>query len=280
MGISRTTYYRRPIRQEKMLKTDLELRDEIEKIHLELPGYGYRRIREHLLRRGRRINAKKIRRVMKTFAMFSCRKKLMRPKGGGIGKKLIHPNLIKGLKLTGPNQVWATDITFIRLLREYICLSAIIDIYTRKIVGWAIGKTIDYKFILGALKVAITNQSPPRGVIHHSDQGSQYSSIEYIKFLEEQGFRISMSKPGTPEENAFIESFFKTVKSEEVYFKKYQTREDVIKNLPKFIDEVYNTKRLHSSLGYKTPEEFEKEVLNINPANRPVQKIWGWAANN
>jgi putative transposase len=279
MEISRTTFYRRPIRQEKMLKSDLELRDEIEKIHLELPGYGYRRIREHLLRCGRRINSKKIRRVMKEFSIFSCRQKTTKPRGGAIGKKLVHPNLIRGLKLTAPNQVWATDITFIRLLREYICLSAIIDIYTRKIVGWAIGKTIDHKFITEALKTAIKNENPPKGVIHHSDRGSQYCSIEYNKFLKEQGFRVSMSKVGTPEDNAFIEAFFKTVKREEVYFKNYKTREEVIKNLPKFIDEVYNTKRLHSSLGYKTPKEFEAEILNINPANRPVQKIWGWAAN-
>jgi len=279
MEISRTTYYRRPIRQEKMLKEYLELRDEIEKIHLELPGYGYRRIREHLLRLGRRVNSKKIRRVMKEFSIVSCRQKTTKPRGGAIGKKLVHPNLIRGLKLTSPNQVWATDITFIKLLSEYICLSAIIDIYTRKIVGWAIGKTIDHKFIIESLKTAIKNEDPPRGVIHHSDRGSQYCSIEYNEFLKKHGFKVSMSKVGTPEDNAFIEAFFKTLKREEVYFKKYRTREDVIKNLPKFIDEVYNTKRLHSSLGYKTPKEFEKEVLSINPANRPVQKIWGYVAN-
>jgi len=280
MEISRTTYYRRPVRQEKMLTTDLELRDAIEKIHLELPGYGYRRIREHLLRLGQRVNGKKIRRVMKEFAITSCRQKTTKPRGGRIGKKLVHPNLIKGLKLTAPNQVWATDITFIRLLREYICLSAIIDIYTRKIVGWAIGKTIDHKFIMEALRVAIENEKPPKGIIHHSDRGSQYCSVEYNKYLIEQGFKVSMSKVGTPEDNAFIEAFFKTVKREEVYFKKYQTREDVINNLPKFIDEVYNTKRLHSSLGYKTPKEFEEEVLKTNPAQRPIQKIWGYAATD
>ncbi len=279
MKISRTTFYRRPVRAEKMLESDLALRAEIEKIHEELPGYGYRRIREHLLRLGIRVNGKKIRRVMKQFSITSCRQKTTKPRGGRIGKKLVHPNLIKGLKLTAPNQVWATDITFIRLLREYICLSAIIDIYTRKIVGWAIGKTIDHKFITEALKVAIENEKPPKGIIHHSDRGSQYCSVEYNQFLEEQGFRVSMSKVGTPEDNAFIEAFFKTVKREEIYFKKYQTREDVINHLPKFIDEVYNTKRLHSSLGYKTPKEFEEEVLKINPAKRPIQKIWGSAAH-
>lgn len=277
MGIAKSTYYHKPIRAERQLARDLDLREVIEDIHLELPGYGYRRIREHLLREGKRINAKRIRRVMKEYSLFSCIKKLVKPRGFHAGVKLSYPNLIRGLKLNGPNQVWATDLTYIRLLREYVYLSAIIDVYTRKIVGWAISKDLSHKFCLEALQIAMKTHSPPEGVIHHSDRGVQYVCESYIEFLLNHGFKISMSRLATPEDNAYIESFFKTLKREEVLFKDYKTMDQVIKNLPRFIDDVYNKKRLHSSLGYKTPEEFEAEVLTINPANRPVQQLWGYA---
>ena len=280
MGISQTTYYRTATREEKILKSDLKLQGDIIKIQLELPGYGYRRIKEHLLREGQRVNGKRLRRVMKRFSLFSCRRRTDRPKSARVGKKLCYPNLIGGLKLNAPNQVWATDITFIKLLREFIFLSAIIDVYTRKIVGWSLSKIMDANLTLEAIKVAVEREKPQPGIIHHSDRGTQYCSIEYVEYLEKNNFRISMSKVGTPTDNAFIESFFRTLKYEEVYFKKYQTKEDVINNLPKFIQEVYNTKRLHSSLGYKTPKEFEAEVLKVIPAMRPIQKIWGYAANN
>lgn len=277
MGISRGTYYHQPVRKERQRLRDLALRTEIERIHVELPGYGYRRIREHLKREGKIVNSKRILRVMKEYCLFSCIKKLIRPRGALTGLKFYHPNLTRGLWITGPNQVWSTDLTYIRLLKEYVYLSAILDVYTRKIVGWAISQDLSHKFCLEALRVAIKNYAPAKGIIHHSDRGIQYACVEYIKFLQEHEFQISMSRLATPEDNAFIESFFKTLKREEVYFKNYKTMDDVKKNLPKFIDEVYNTKRLHSSLGYKTPQEFEAEVLKINPANRPAQQLWGWA---
>lgn len=277
MGISRATYYHTPVRDERQLKRDLELKEQIETIHLELPGYGYRRVREHLKREGKTVNSKRIRRVMKHFELFSCLKKWLRPRGQAIGKRLVYPNLIRGLKLTAPNQVWATDITFIKLMKEFVYLSAVIDIYTRQIVGWAVSRNLSHEFCLKSIDIAVKRRKPSHGIIHHSDRGVQYVCEPYVDYLNANGFQISMSKVGTPEDNAFIEAFFKTLKREEVYFKDYATMNDVINNLPRFIDEVYNTKRLHSSLGYKTPNEFAEEVQKLKPADRPVQKIWGHA---
>lgn len=278
MEISRATYYHKPLKEERLSAKDMELRDLIEEIHTELPGYGYRRIREHLLRNGKTVNGKRIRRVMKKYSLFSCLQKFMKIRGGAAGVRLFYPNLVRGMQINGPNQVWATDLTYIKLATEYVYLNAVIDIYTRKIVGWAISRDLSHKFCLQSLEVAVKKYCPPAGIIHHSDRGVQYACIDYINYLEKHKFQISQSRLATPEDNAFIESFFRTLKREEVYFKNYKTMADVIKNLPRFIDEVYNTKRLHSSLGYKTPEEFEKEMLNTNPAERPVQRIWGWTA--
>lgn len=276
MNISRSAYYYSPTDSLNVL-SDFNLRDIIEKIHVDFPGYGYRRVYHHLLKREIRINSKRIRRIMREYSLYSCLKKWMRPRGVLTSIALRYPNLIKGLKLTGPNQVWATDITYIKLRYEFIYLSAVIDIYTRKIVGWAISKELTHDFCLEAMKIAVKKEKPPKGVIHHSDRGVQYVCEPYVQYLLDNGFEVSMSRPGTPEENAFIEAFFKTLKREEVYFRKYQTLDDALKYLPRFIEELYNEKRLHSSLGYESPVDFEKMILKMKPADRPTQKIWGWA---
>ena len=215
--------------------------------------------------------------IMKQYALFSAFKKLFGPRGKGIGKRLVFPNLIRGMELTGPNQLWSTDITYIKLKKEFVYLSAIMDVYTRKIVGWSVSRSMTHEFCLRSLEVAMKKQNPPPGVIHHSDRGTQYTCEQYVSFLEKHNFKISMSRVKTPEDNAFIESFFKSLKREEVFARNYESFEDVIKQLPRFIDQIYNTTRLHSSIGYQTPTEWETEVIKIKPAKRPVQKIWGWA---
>jgi putative transposase len=276
MGISRATYYYKKKECTKKI-SDFDLKVMIEEVQKELPGYGYRRLYEHFLRQGVRINSKRIRRVMKVYNLHSCLKKWMKPRGSNTAIDLRYPNLIKGLELNASNQVWATDITFIRLRNQFVYLSAVIDIYTRKIVGWSLSRSLVHDFCIKAMEVAIKNENPPRGVIHHSDRGVQYVCEPYVRFLKKNGFEISMSAVGTPKENAFIETFFKTLKYEEIYFKNYQNIRDVIKHLPRFIEEVYNKKRLHSSLGYQSPEEFERNTMKLETASRPTQKIWGKA---
>jgi putative transposase len=277
MGISRATYYYKSTRGEGQILKDIDLRDWIELIHSEFPGYGYRRIRQHLLREGYVVNTKRIRRIVNAYSLFCSHRKTIKSRGQALGKKLTFPNLIRGFKLTASNQVWATDFTYIKLLREYIYVSAVIDVYTRKIVGWSVSRDSSHKFCLDALEVAVKNCKPPKGIIHHSDRGVQYCCEAYVDYLNKNKFVISMSQPAMPEENAYIESFFKTMKREEVHVKQYKTMDDVINNLPKFIDEIYNEKRLHSSLGYMPPSEFESEVMKMKPANRPVQKLYGYA---
>ena len=160
------------------------------------------------------------------------------------------------------NQVWLADITYIRIRTGFVYLAAILDAYSRKVIGYAVSTKLDTALTLRALKMAIARRQPGPDVIHHSDQGVQYASVDYVTELKNHGFLVSMARAGNPYENARIESFFKTLKYEEVYLCEYQTFEDVVARLPYFIEEVYNQKRLHSSIGYHSPNDFEELVLN------------------
>jgi len=168
--------------------------------------------------------------------------------------------LIKNKELTGINQVWCADITYIMILNGFVCLSAIIDIYSRKIVGYAIGRTLSSELAIAALSMAIATRNTDN-LIHHSDQGIQYTCKDYIQILKDNNIRISMSGKGNPYDNAFAESFFKTLKQEEVYLWQYETFSDVVERIPYFILDVYNKKRLHSSFGYRPPEEYERLLV-------------------
>ena len=257
MGIKRSTlYYQRKINIHKKQK-ELRIRKKIEDISREHPYYGYRRITAQLRRDKLIVNHKKVLKIMKELGIQGRIKRKYMTTTNSRHNNRTYPNLIKDKKLTGINQVWCADITYIRILNGFVYLAAIIDIYSRKIVGYAIGKTLSSELAIAALKMAIATRNTDN-LIHHSDRGIQYTCKDYIKILKDNGIRISMSGKGNPYDNAFAESLFKTIKQEEVYLWQYETFSDVIERIPYFIEDVYNRKRLHSSLGYRPPEEYER----------------------
>lgn len=239
-----------------------KIKSEIEDIAVDFPKYGYRRVKIELDRRGSKVNHKVVYDIMKENNLL-CSKKRFVPRTTDSEHNLpVCPNLTKDLVVTGINQYWAADITYIRLVQEFVYLAVIIDVFSRKCIGWKLGRDIDAKLALAALDMALSNRKETNisGLIHHSDQGIQYASTEYVGRLKEHGIRISMSRKGNPYDNAFAETFIKTVKYEEVYLWEYETFEEAHKNIKKFIELVYNKKRVHSSLGYITPISPQKNL--------------------
>ncbi len=256
MGVSRSWYYERPSATEKARK-DVVLRDAIERIGLEFSGYGYRRITAALRREGWEVNHKRVLRIMREEALLCQLKRRFKVTTDSAHALGRYPNLLKDTELEGLDQVWISDITYIRLPTTFCYLAAILDAYSRRCVGWHLSRWIDTRLALSALEMALAARRPVPGLIHHSDQGVQYASSEYIERLERAGVQISMASVGNPYENAKAESFFRTLKLEEVYIKDYRDFEEAQQNIGQFIEEVYNEKRLHSSLGYLPPVEFE-----------------------
>lgn len=261
-SISRPTYYRWS--KEDSSDLDIILRPIIQGIALEFPKYGYRRMAKELERRGCLVNHKKVLRIMKEDNLLCIRKKFRPITTQSDHGLRVYPNLIKGLVVISLNQIWVADITYIRLPGEFIYLAAIIDIYSRKCVGWDLGRNVDAQLTLNALNMAVTERQHLgfSGLIHHSDRGVQYASKVYVERLNGLGINISMSDKGNAYDNAFAESFMKTLKVEEVYMNEYRTFEEAFDNIKEFINEVYNNKRLHSSIGYVPPAEFEQEIIN------------------
>ena len=274
MNLSRSTYYYQIKNKKKALekeKKDADVKDLIDSIHIEFPYYGYRLLHEELKRRGYNINTKKIRRLQKKFGLFAVRlRKFVRTTDSGHSYR-VYPHLLKEntFSIDGINEVWVSDITYVRILTGFVYVAIVMDLYSKKVVGWAVSRNIDKSLTLGALKMAVEKRDPELGCIHHSDRGVQYACADYIRFLEDRGFKISMSRRGNPYDNAAMESFMKTLKYNEIYLNNYETLKDVLRHLPYFIEEVYNKRRLHSSLGYLTPQEFEVKAKHNEEIRSP-----------
>lgn len=240
---------------------DVALRDAIERIVVEFAGYGYRRVTAALKREGWQVNHKRVLRIMQEESLLCQLKRHFVTTTDSRHRLGSYDNLLQSQELTAPNQAWVADITYIHLPGDFVYLAVLLDAYSRRCVGWQLSRHIDTQLALDALNMALAARTPAPGLIHHSDHGVQYASLAYVERLQSVQAQMSMAAVGNPYENAKAESFFKTLKREEVYLNEYRTFEEAQANLAHFIDEVYNVKRLHSSLGYRPPVEFEAACL-------------------
>jgi len=265
-GVSRAGLYRFA-RREEAPEGDLALRDQMQKIALEMPAYGYRRITAELRHRGLVVNRKRVLRIMREDNLLCLRRRRWVNTTDSRHGLAVYPNLAGGLVLTGVDQLWVADITYIRLLREFVYLAVILDAFSRRGIGWALDRTLAAELALAALRMALARRVVRPGLVHHSDQGVQYASDDYTELLHKRGIRISMSRVGNPYDNAKAESFMKTLKYEEVYRSEYRDLSEAQSRIGEFIEKVYNQKRLHSALGYRSPAAYERWLL-VQSASR------------
>lgn len=259
--VSRAGFYRWRNTSET-LDRDLDLRDQIQRIALEFPYYGWPRVTRELGDRGWRVNHKRVYRIMREDNLLCLRKrKFVVVTTDSNHDRPVYPNLAGEMTPTGINQLWVADITYIRLELEFVYLAVILDAYSRRVIGWALDRTLEDALTMEALRMALHRRSPAPGLVHHSDRGVQYASGDYTGLLKAHQITISMSRKGNPYDNAFCESFMKTLKYEEVHRQEYRDLAEARASIEDFLERVYNQRRLHSALGYCAPTKFEQRLL-------------------
>jgi putative transposase len=256
--VSRAGFYRHWLEKEPTA-AEMSLRDAMQRAALRHRYYGYRRILVLLQREGYVVGAKKVRRLMRKDNLLAVRRRKFIVTTDSDHTFKVYPNLARHLELSDINQLWVADITYVRLEQEFVYVALVLDAYSRRVIGWAVERTMEAPLTLAALDQAIASRQPKPGLVHHSDQGSQYACGDYIDRLEACGAVLSMSRPGRPWENGRCESFIKTLKQEQLDAREYGTLEELRDHVEEFVEQIYNHERLHSALGYQSPVDFEQQ---------------------